>query len=179
MKFKVLPGGAIYNNLRLFSKKVDSVRVEARKLCKELGGETFAADGRFLAGGISGIVFNAKPDGWRVVGDSYRKLFFPKINKQNKAILAKIDLLPKINSKELNSIVSFEGPQTIERNDGGHGMYWVECPKVFFGEKYILIDVSEGCTYKPPVGVIEILESEFIKLKTRIENERRAVKVKA
>jgi len=79
MKFKILKGTKTFDDLSALWKRMDKARLEAKKLAKSLGAENFATSGSHgIAGGIEGMEFPEKPEGWKSVGDSWQSLYMPK-----------------------------------------------------------------------------------------------------
>ena len=73
--------------------------------------------------------------------------------------------LPTIKYGELNTIVNFKSPQVV-------GLSFIQSVGLVFGQDEMLIEVANGCKYTPPVDVVEILESEYEKLKVKIEKTK-------
>ncbi|HQV53974.1 MAG TPA: hypothetical protein PLX17_00585 [Chitinophagaceae bacterium] len=166
MKFKILKGTELYNQLVALRKKIDHVQSESAKLAKEFGGGEVATSGRNLAGGIDAVEFKEKPEGWKVVGETWQKLFYPKSDKSNKEIHEKIQALPVVKFEELNSLVKFD----IQGATSGRGLAFVKSVACAWGKGYVLIEVHENCKYTPVEGMIEILESEYKKLMDKIKD---------
>lgn len=165
MKFKVVKGTKTFNKLSELKNKVVFVNQEAENLVKTLGGKRYCKHQHVLAGGIAAIEFDSKPDDYKIMGEKYQNLYYPKVS--NKKDCKLIQELPTLDYKELNSLVNFNGPQTIP-ND--HGFGWVSTVGIIWGEDEILIEVPSGCKYTPPEDLIEIVESEYEKLKEKNEN---------
>jgi len=169
MKFKVLKGSDLYKKLDAVRKRIAECNNAALDLVNKLGYKKLRGKTSVLAGGISSIeILGGKPEGWR---DNYwgvRNEYFPKKNKANKELLASIDALPIVEYDELNNILNFNWHASETRHISFHpGIYW--------RKKEILISVSENYNnYKPVKGMIEILESEFIR-KTKEEKKKQTV----
>lgn len=159
MKFKIVKGNPLYDSFMELKKRTMEVNKAANDFAKKVGGKASCRSQNVAYGGISAIEFDAKPEGWRMVGDKYRHLFFPKAT--NKELLKEIAALPKIQYDEINNIVGFDAPQTVTSNQG---ILWVNCVGISYGKDYILLNVTSGAKYNPPKHVIEILESEYEKL---------------
>lgn len=163
MKFKILKGTETFNKLSDFEKEIKRVNKIAIDLSKELGGDekgTHLGYSFELAGGISGIKMPLKPEGWKDASKNHHNYFYPKINKSNKDVLDKINALPILKYKDLNDIVGFSFQS--------HGMTWFNCPGIYWGKEYILMDVNDQCNFCPNEDMIEILGSEYIKLKGNV-----------
>jgi hypothetical protein len=74
--------------------------------------------------------------------------------------------LPTIDYNELNEIVGFKAPQTVTSE---RGIAWISNVGWICGKNEMLIEVADGCKYKPTKDVVEILDSEFQKKKAKIE----------
>lgn len=165
--YKILKGTETYKKLCALWDKMQSVRDEAEKLCKELGGEEFATSNQsaHMAGGIGAIQFKEKPEGWKMVGQSWQKLYMPKADQ--KKMWEKINALPTVEYKELNDIVGFGGSQGV-CTDGG--LAWVKCPGMMKGKNLFLMGVTKGAKYTPPnKDFIEITGSEYEKIEKLIQ----------
>lgn len=163
MKFKVEKGTETFKKLIELEKKVKDVTQQQQAVVKQLGGEIFCKQSHKLAGGLSAIKFETKPDGYKVVGEKYQSLYYPKAT--NKVDCKIISDLPVIEYDELNSIVNFKAPQTVSV-DGG--IAWISTVGLIFGKNEMLIEVENGCKYIPPKDVIQILESEYEELKIKL-----------
>jgi hypothetical protein len=160
MKYKISKESDLYFNLRALEVKIKAANYLAYDVVKEFGAEKFALNPHSFAGGIGGIVFDRKPEGWKRVGKDWQDLYYPKAS--NKMDLEKIKGLPLVTEKEYNDITGFVGMQTIS---SGQGFYLIGSPGIYFGDEEILLDVNSQCTFTPKEGMIEILESEYLKLK--------------
>lgn len=175
MKFKIAKTTETFKKLAEFKKQVESVNTQAGKLSKELGGT-----GRYckkihrLAGGVSGIEFKQKPEGFKVVGEPYQNLYYPKVT--NKTACKQIEALPTLEYNALNSIIGFKSPQTVSAD---RGIVWINAPSVIWGKNEMLLDIESGCKYTPPSkDIVEILESEYEKLKNKIVESKKSIKSK-
>lgn len=164
MKFKINKGTNTFTALIDIHKKIVKSEKAARRLTKELGGINHATAGRDYAGGIDAIKFDEKPDGWKQVGDSFQKLYYPKSNKANGHIHKKICDLPIVTFDEVNKVVGFNGPQTVS-ND--RGLAWVKTVGLYWYPTYILMEISEGAKFTPNKDMVELTVSEFLKLNKR------------
>ncbi len=162
MYFKVLHGTDTEVKLRELKVRIDKCDDAALALAKELGGDQIGTSNHSdcLAGEIEAIHFKEAPpkELWRKVGESYQMFFMPKV--KNKSALGKIAALDKVRDSELNDLVGFpKGLQVV-------GLSIIRRVGVSFG-KTILIESSAGIKMKPPADMVEILESEYEKLKPK------------
>ena len=159
MKFKILPGSELFDKMKALEKQINDADNLAKDACKKLGGKQLATSGRYLGGGIEAIQFEETPDAnlWSKV-NKYHSLYRPKV--RNKEAWAIIQQLPILQSSDLNSILNFND-QTVSYGDS---LIFCSRPGVFFGEKYFLVNISDGCKYTPVEGMVEILDSEYQQL---------------
>jgi hypothetical protein len=169
MKFKILPKTEAYDRLMDLKKRMIAVNEEAGKLVEELGGSEYCNKQHVAFGGIAAIKFAEKPKGWRIVGKTWQNLYFPKASE--KQLLQKISNLPVIEYEEINNIVKFKAPQTVSHENH---LAWVSCVGLIWGKNYILISVAPGAKYEPPKDIIEIVESEYEKLKLKADQEKKS-----
>jgi hypothetical protein len=165
MKYKILKGTELFNQLTDLNKRMKKVKKTATDLAASFGGGKVATTGNHLAGGIDAIEFKEKPDGWRSVGNSWQGLYYPKA--VNKAILKQIADLPVVKIDELNDIVGFRGRQT---KCSGGGIAWIKSVGMQWHKDFILMETAEGTEYTPLPDVIEILGSEYDELSKRIKD---------
>ena len=167
MKFKINKGTETFQKLSDIKKRMEACNDTASLFVNTIPGakDEFTIADDCVAGGVSGIEFKEKPDGWRLAfpGQSQR-LFFPKAEKRNKKLLAAISELPKIRREEVNVIVGFE-PHFA-------GITFFKSVGVHWGKKFILLKTGDGANYKPPKDVGEILESEYNKLSKQLERNQ-------
>lgn len=160
MKYKVLKGTETFKKLSDLKKEIDRVSKDAYAVVKKLGATEYCEKSHRLAGGISAIGFEKKPEGYKNVDNEWRNLYYPKAS--NKDICKMIESLPTLPYEALNDIIGFKGPQTTSES---RGIGWVNTVGIKFGKNFMLIDVYNGCKFKPNKDTKEILESEYIKLK--------------
>lgn len=166
MYFKIESGSEVYNKLKELQKKCNDVKKQLTALpllVDEATGDVYSS-GEYLAGDVVGIVCKKKPEGWKQTGEKHLNCYMPKVNKQNKEILDAIAAIPKVDAKELNSIVGFKAPQTPPSE---RGIVFVKTVNISFAKNYILMSVTKGCKYKPLPGIVEIVASEYEKLKPK------------
>lgn len=167
MKFKVKKNSITYKKLLEFKSKMISCDEAAKSLVESVGGEKYCRNKYYLYGGISAVQFESKPENWRVVGQKWQRLYYPKSTSKNKKLFEALRELPVLEHKELNNIVNFKGPQTISCDEG---LAWIDTVGLQFGKNSeILIETANGCEYTPNKDIVEILESEFEKLKKEEE----------
>jgi len=170
MKFIIKKGSKVYDQLRELEKKIIAAKKAAQKLRKELGAEDLATNSDHIAGGIDALQFQKQPDGYRKVGQPWQRLYYPKADylKKNKELAKKLRELPVVEAEELNDIVKFDGMQMLE-GDGAALLTIVKCVGITCGKDYILMNTHEGAKYKPIPGIVEIKESEFQKMVSKIK----------
>lgn len=160
MKFKILKGTETFQKLTDLKSEMNRCNSEASSLSKSLGGcikGTHLGKGYgCISGGLAGIKMETKPDGWKNASTQYYGFYIPKINKANKHLLDRIELLPTVRHEDLNAIVGFEMQSS--------GRRWFNCPGVHWTKEYVLLEVDNECDFTPNCDMIEILESEYVKL---------------
>lgn len=165
MKFKILKGTDTFQKLKDVQTKMIAAGNASEKLCKELGGTDVYTHNRYAAGGIDAIGFEKEPDTkvWRRAGKSWQNLWYPRSTQ--KTLLQKFSDLPKVELSEINNIVGFN-PGFC----GGDGvsvfMVHVKSVGLQFLPKMILIEVENKMKFKPNKDMVEIKDSEFLKLST-------------
>lgn len=156
--YKILKGTDLFNKLTDFKKRGDKAREAANKLAKELGSDHDAYTSSGDLGGIDALHFEEKPEGWRVVGNRWQSLYYPKADQ--KELHKKIAALPIVKRSELNDIVGFSGLQMV-------GMAIIKSVGMAWHNDYCVMEVAAGCKYTPPKDATEILHSEYEKLKSK------------
>lgn len=168
MKFKVLKGTPLFDQLTVIEKKIDSCNKATRLLVERLGFKQFYKKNFVLAGGFYGLIpldGKTKPDGYSwAFNDRTGNAVMPAKRKANAEILAEIKALPTVEYDELNKVLNYD--DSISRRPGSsHGVVTSFCPGVVWKKNFILVNVPVySGKYKPPVGMVEILESEYTKL---------------
>lgn len=165
MKYKIKKGTETFKKLVILQQHIKEVESEAFKIVESLGATKYCKAFNKLAGGISAIRLEKKPEGFKNVDKDWRMLFYPKAS--NKKVCKEIESLPTIKYDELNNIIGFEAPQTVSCE---RGIGWVNTVGLIFGKDFMLLDVENGCVFKPNKDTIEILESEYQKLKSKLNN---------
>jgi hypothetical protein len=168
MKFRVNKGTPLFDKLILLQEKMWDCNNAAYDLVKKMGYKRMRGRGMVLAGGISTIeILGGKPEGWRDNTYGVSNEYFPKKNKQNKEILAKIKALPVVEYRELNDLVNFDMHDTKSNRISFH-------PEIIWGDDAILIGISSQYeNYKPVKGMVEILESEYNLIKFKMDKKRK------
>lgn len=157
MYIKITENSETAISLFELKKKIDTCNNEADRVCKELGGESFATSSwsNYIAGDIDGIHFpngNPNKEQWKAVGDSWQRLFYPKA--KNKSDQQKISAVPRIKRDELNKIVGWpDGLQMV-------GLSVYHGPGVDF--EHLLLEIPAGLkTFSLNADMTEIKESEY------------------
>lgn len=165
MYFKLVEGSEAYNKLNdVWERRVDCNR-QAIQLCKELGFEDFGLDQGSIAGGIGFFQSKVKPEGYKTVGKKWQNFIFPKAN--NKKVLEKINALPKISLEEYNETIGFKAHFSSVYFHRSFGCY--KYKGVFY------IEISDNSNYEPIAALVEILPSEYLKIKKKHEEVKKAV----
>jgi hypothetical protein len=176
MKYKVLEGTPLYQILSNVQKKMENAANLSKAIVKEVGAEDYARASHKIAGGIRAFKFkecickNSEKPGWKKMESGCTFWLMPLAKeKSNKDLLKRIDALPTIGIEQINLPLNFNGGAVS--SDGG--IAWVSTPAVVFPDKkqkIFLIEIHpEFKDYKPVDGMIEILESEFNKLKDNVK----------
>jgi len=169
MKYKVMAGTELYASLAALQKKANKYHLAAQKLAKSIGAErTATRSDRNIAGGIDAFQFprGKEPDVlmWmRPDRHNNPNLFYPRFGKKytdNQELHDKIAALPVLTIKEYNEVIGFEsyfGGNFVHYRTYGLDIY----------KAYALVSVP-GEKYKPiSSDMVEILESEYLKLKKK------------
>lgn len=165
MKYKVLKGTDLFEKFMEWDRKrtkCNDVALDlVHKIAEPFGGsekgEHLGEGHAFDAGGISGIALKEKPANWKAVYTKhYNNIYFPMQRKVNADLLKQINDLPKMPTKERNDIIGFQP------HFGDHKYY--RSYGISFKEECILIDMDNEVPFTPVEGMVEILESEYVKL---------------
>ena len=160
MKFKINKGTQLFEKLTAIHAKMKACSIAAKAIANKYGWETWWQSSYCAAGGISGIQLPEKPDGWKLASPRQsRSMFYPKIIRQNKALLAELDALPVVKVEEISITLKY-GLQI------GPNLQISRCPGVVWFDDYILIDSPDWLDWKPEGGE-EILTSEYNELKEK------------
>lgn len=166
MKFKVLKGTKLFDQLTKVGEDIREADNTAYKLGKELGYKSIRGGRHVLGGGISAFQSSELPKGWKYAyPKSDREAVFPMNKKVNKELLDRIAALPKVEHEALNKILKFDPWKHNDKAYNGDGSFKIQWyPGIQWKDEYVLLDVSEYMVYKPVKDMIEILESEYEKL---------------
>lgn len=172
MKFKIMKGTELYKELAALAKKCKECESAAHALAEKYGAEGAysSSSGSTRAGGIAGFKFakDRFPDKafWMQVDrHNTPDAWYPRRGKKyscNASIHHEIDALPQVSFDEYNKVIGFKSGFGCSSEGISHfKSYGLN---VYRG--YALIVVPEGAEFKPPTKeLIEIVESEYIKLK--------------
>jgi hypothetical protein len=161
MKFKILPGCELFDKLQDINNGVIAARAAIADTLKARGfSGKFATDKDYLISCNAVEILGEKPDGWRSVGASWQKFFWPKAT--NKSMLKELNALPAISNDVLNNLLNFSF-----RSGPGLEIYYR--PGVAWHKEYVLVN-TDRAPYEPVEGMVEILESEYEKLYAAIKN---------
>lgn len=159
MKFKVEKGSNLHDQLTAIWAESARCNKAAQELADELGAKGIATMGRDIAGGIDAFQFDEKPEGWKVMGEKWQNLYFPKANLKD--IRQRIADLPVVKKQQVADILKFSRQAVAV--DGGFCM--VGLPTITKSGEVFLMDILEKVVWDPVPGAIEILASEFNELK--------------
>lgn len=151
MYYKLESGSETYDKVSAIWDKIISYNKQAAELVESLGFTKYGKDNWNVAGGISCIQSDTKPDGYRQVGQKRENLYYPKAS--NKAVNDLINDLPLLSWDEYNSAIGFEQQFCGLRHIMGYTM--------IKSDGFFLIRIYDECTYTPVDGLVEILSSEF------------------
>jgi hypothetical protein len=159
MKFKILKGTETYAKLDTLWKQIIASRKATNKFINELGAHEFM-DGNGIAGGLSAVAFREKPEGW--VKSAYGPgLYYP--SAKNRTMRDRIAALPVVPHSALNEIVGFKPTTSIDEDRGR--MVRHRAPGFGPAKGCFTMTVSSTAKYTPPnADIIEILESEYLRL---------------
>lgn len=168
MKYKVLKGTKLFNDLVAVQKKIYKVDQEALKLADSLGFKKIRGRSFAVAGGVSSFHSETQPKDYGYTYGSKKSTtdFFPKKIKANKEILDKIKALPVVEYSEINDLLKYdERALTVPANNGRGGQRIFFVPAIHWKRNMILIGLHEGQErYKPVKSMIEIKVSDYNKL---------------
>lgn len=159
MKFKILKGTETFEKLTALYKRMLKADRARNPILDELGSKRFAPV-RGLAGGILAVEFGKPPAGWKRIGKPWQNLYEPTV--KNKEMIAKLKALPVLKYDELNAIVGFK---EVDHMDDEAGTWTrIRCPGVRWKKEVILMDTGRAKYTPPNADIIEILESEYVRL---------------
>jgi len=158
MYFKTEKGSETFDKLDNVWRKINDFDKQANDLVIELGYTKYGRSNIGIGGGISCIYSKTKPEGFKTVGKIYQNLIYPKAS--NKKLLKRFKELPIVSLDEYNDAIGFK-PQfkglTHYKNYGSKRV----------GELFI-VEVPDNCNFQPPLGMVEILNSEYKALKEKV-----------
>lgn len=160
MKYRINKGTETYAKLDALYKRMQVARKAAYAFVKSVGATQFASASHVLEGGVGGVVFDKKPEGWTMVGKPWQNLYFPKVKQ--KELLDKIRALPLIANEDLNAIVGFKDHGLVVDEDSG-SFSSIRRPGVQWVKDCVLVDVPNKCKYTPPnADIVEILTERCV-----------------
>ncbi|UOR06272.1 hypothetical protein MUN82_04050 [Hymenobacter aerilatus] len=157
MKFKIVKGTALFEKLSELQAKCTECNKAARALADQQGANGFASGRNMIAGGIAALCFDDKPEGYRLLQQP--NYYYPKVTKANRPLHDAIAALPTVGNDDLNGLLNYKFQTVCD----GDKMYWASRPGVIWGEEQILVDTGKA-KYEPVADMIEILESEYLRL---------------
>jgi hypothetical protein len=113
--------------------------------------------GGTIAGGIVAIHFKKKPEGWKIVGESYQQLYIPL--SKNKKIWETIQALPTVKEDEINEIVGWPSGLQV-----GEGLSIYHRPGFGIGELFTVVSWPRKIKKPSNPDLIEITGTEFEEL---------------
>lgn len=161
MKFKVIPGNELFDKFQKIRKDWTSANEAAGEWIEKNFGEDIKWAGKLgvLGGGIGGINFDKKPDGFCHVGKKWHMLFMPYA--RNKKMWKEIDSLPVVEMSVLKDLLKYGNYSGASEG----GLFFSTYPGILIKDDVVLIDVIESITeYTPVPNMIEILISEYNQL---------------
>lgn len=164
MYIRINKGTPTFEKLEELLKKMKVVHDVRNKFLDKVGAEKFVPGYWTLAGGIASIYFDKQPEGWARAGNKGDNLYVPKKRKSNKELIEEMEKLPRVKYEELNSIVGFKQQERPNPDRPGRGFIKTLCPRMFYRKDYHLMEIEKGLKFKLNEDMVEILESEFIKL---------------
>jgi hypothetical protein len=167
MKYKILAGCKLYDQLDQLRQRLNQVQNEASYLATKLEAKEWVPKyGPFiLGGGISGLRFSTPPGpNWkRAHTKHFRDTYMPHPTKKVMQIIRQsIDELPTVSAAELNDLLNFDSDNTYP-GSGGQTMTMFH-PAIKWMDDIILIGINEALVYTPVDGMIEITATEYKEL---------------
>lgn len=160
MKYRIAKGTETYAKLAALYKLMEAARKAVFPVLDELGAKRYAPR-RGLAGGIMAVEFRTPPEGWKRIGKPGQDLYAPKVS--NKEMVERLKALPVLKYEELNSIVGFKQGTTVDEDSGSFVQY--RCPGMYMVKDAVLLDTGNAKYTPPNADIVEILESEYRRLK--------------
>jgi len=160
MKYKILKGTETFDKLSALAEEIKRVEITADDLVRSVGGKTHYRSNYYLAGGVSGVVFDKQPEGWKKL--SQEGHYMPKV--KNKELADRFKALPTLGLKLIQDITGYPSGEIGENKDGQLVRFGV--PGLVWEDEYVLFNASSSAPWTPPnADFIEILESEYFQLK--------------
>jgi len=179
MKFKVLKGTDLFNDFINLDKRLKDANKARKALANKIKLPGFKITGtssssRYAAGSINAFQVDKYisnkdqlPAGWKAMERLSTNWIFPKSEKSNKELLKSIYDLPTVDRSDVNDIIKFAGMYQ-DNSFSGSGIRFINGYALSIQKDYILIDTDNtGTQYKPLKDMIEILDSEYEKLKPK------------
>lgn len=151
MYYKVEKGTEIYNKLDKVWDKMIKYNNISLEFIKSIGFNKFGVSHKGVAGGVSCIESDYKPEGFKQVGKTHQNLFYPKQN--NKELLKRIEELPIVSYSEYNDVIGFVPHSKNLKYFNSYGSEKI-------GNIY-LITLSDDCEYQPKEDMVELKVSEY------------------
>lgn len=169
MYYKILKGTALFQTLTDIDNRRREVNTAALKFALRFnteGSHLSLGDMEILGGGLSGILFEHKPDNWvKTATRYYSNVYRPKKCKANAELIQEWESLPIISRSEVNKALNFESGFIGNNYYYGCGVNW--------GYEFVLVSVQDELKdYVPAADMIEILGSEYKQLESELEIQR-------
>lgn len=163
MKYKVTNGSETYNMIIDLYERVKEVKEAAREACVKLGFDAYYEDSGCVAGGIEALKTEdwIKPDGYTKHG-RFSRGWCPY--RRDKASWKILNELPRVTYDDMNKIIGFQS--AIKGLTWYTGFTSIASTEED-GTEIFLIQVSDHVFYEPKDDMVEILGSEFKRLKAR------------
>lgn len=163
MRFIVDKNSEAYRQLQDLRAKCQAANSLAVEIVKELGATEYTHAIGALAGGISGIIFDNPPDGWKKPDPKkHPKLYFPKKLKKNEELLERIYNLPRVEDQEFKDIIHFKA---LFARPGYE--YVGDDILIIAKEEWVLDRVHFESKWELPDFLTEITVSQYLELKEK------------
>lgn len=167
MKYKVEKGTPLFDAFDDVYTLIKYCNTKALELSESLGFKEFGSNTSEIAGGIYCFYSEEKKEGYKTVGKPYQNLIFPKA--QNKELLLKIAELPVVKLEQYNELISFK--QRFSSDERGLIHIRSFGSQISNCGNYYLLDIDPKSDFEIKEGMIEILESEYIRLSNKKSND--------
>jgi|GEM_PF-2056892 len=164
MYYKITRSTPLFKKLQEINKGIIAARCAIMDTLKKMGytGKFASASSSYLVSCDAVEITTGKPEGWKVVGESWQQLYYPKVsNKKDSKIL---NALPRISNDVINKPLNFYFHV-------GENLTCYHRPSLIFSDNCVLVSTTSK-EYAPVDGMKEILESEYIKLEKQINAEK-------